>query len=138
MRINPKSEAEARQASRNNLITRGWHDGRITEATEKLSNAGNDMIELSVTVVAQGGSEITVPDWLTASDRTAQKLRNACIAVDALAAYEAGEITAVNFPGHTVRVKIGVQKRHGYSPRNTIEDYALPAGGAVVNLRRAG
>lgn len=138
MRVTPKSEAEARNASRNLLLPRGWHDGRIDEATEKLSNAGNDMIELTVVVFAPDGSQRTLPDWLTASDRAAQKLRNACVAVGALPTYEAGEITAVNFPGHAVRVKIGVEKRKGWPDRNVIEDYAPAAAGAVVNLRRAG
>jgi hypothetical protein len=48
MRVNPKSENEAREASRSVLLKPGWHDARI----DKLSKAGNDMIELGVPVQA--------------------------------------------------------------------------------------
>jgi hypothetical protein len=139
MRVNPKSESEAREASRSVLLKPGWHDARIDDAADKLSKAGNDMIELGVAVAAPDGSERIFRDWLTASDRGALKLRNACIAVGAQSAYEAGEISAADFPGHAVRVKLGVEKRRGYPDRNVIEDYAAaPASGVVTPLRAAG
>jgi hypothetical protein len=51
----------------------------------------------------------------------------------------AGEISAADFPGHAVRVKLGVEKRRGYPDRNVIEDYAAaPASGVVTPLRAAG
>ena len=39
-----------------------------------------------------------------------------------------------DFVGHTVRVKIGVEKKRGYAPRNIIEDYAASEA-RVVSLR---
>jgi hypothetical protein len=75
-------------------------------------------------------------DWLTASDRGAQKARNCCLAVGALHAYEAGEISAELFPGHEVRVKIGARKQRGWPDQNIIEDYAA-TDASVVRLRSA-
>jgi hypothetical protein len=136
MRINPKSEAEAREAARHVLLRADWYDARIADAAEKQSKAGNDVIELGVAVSAPDGSERTFRDWLTANERGAQKARNCCLAVGALRAYEAGEISADLFPGQNLRVKIGVEKRRGWPDRNVIEDYAA-ADASIVRLRSA-
>lgn len=118
MRIsNPKSTAEAREAARPVLLRAGHYPARITDAAEKLSKAGNNVIELGAVIAAPDGTERTFRDWLTANDRGAQKTRNCCLAVGALHAYEAGEISADLFPGHEVRVKLGVRKqRAGEAP----------------------
>jgi hypothetical protein len=138
MRITSRSEAEAAKASSRKLLKAGMHDGRITEAIEKPSKAGNDMIELVVVVPDADGNERTLRDWLTDSTLGALKLRHAAEAVGALARYDAGEIDQSDFPGHDVRVKIGIEKRRGYPDTNRIEDYAPAAAARVVNLTRAG
>ena len=136
MRIRSLTEAEAREASRHVLLRAGWYDARIADAAEKQSKAGNDVIELGAVVTAHDGSERTFRDWLTTSDRGAHKARNCCLAVGALHAYEAGEISAELFPGHEVRVKIGVRKQRGWPDQNVIEDYAA-ADASIVRLRSA-
>jgi hypothetical protein len=40
------------------------------------------------------------------------------------------------FPGHDMRVKLGVRKQRGWPDQNYIEDYAA-AEAAVVRLRSA-
>jgi hypothetical protein len=136
LRIQPKSETEARKASRHALVPAGWHNACITEASDYVSKAGNDVIQLVAVVTAPHGSERTFRDWLTASDRGAQKTRNCCFAAGALHAYEAGEVSADLFPGHEVRVKIGIRKQRGWPDQNIIEDYAA-TDAAVVRLRTA-
>ena len=69
------------------------------------------------------GGERLFKDYLTNTPLGALRLRHACEAVGALDRYNAGEISASDFLGHTVRVKIGVEKKRGYAPRNIIEDY---------------
>jgi hypothetical protein len=132
------SEDAAKRASSRKLL-RGWHDAAtITEAIEKPSKAGNDMIELTVVVQDGAGEERTLRDWLTATPLGALKLRHAAEAIGALDRYDAGEISQEDFPGHVVRVKIGIQKRRGYPDQNQIEDYAPAASAAVVALRAGG
>jgi hypothetical protein len=115
----------------------GWHEGRIAEAIEKPSKrSGKDMIELTIIVTDADGNERTFLDWLTDSPLGAIKLRHACEAVGALSRFEAGEIGQADFPGHDVRVKLGVEKKRGYPDRNVIEDYAASAA-AVIALRSA-
>lgn len=133
MKTTPRSEDEAKRASSRTLLKAGWYPARITEAVEKPSRRGNDMIEL--TVVAD---ERELRDWLTDSDMGAAKLRSCCNAVGALDAYEAGEISQADFPGHDVQVKIIVEKRRGFPDQNRIEDYRPASSASVVTLRSAG
>src|SRR4051812_34574679 len=93
MKTTPRTEADAQKVARRSLLKAGWHDnGRITEAVEKPSKAGNDMIELIVVVPDADGNERTLRDWLNDSSLGALKLRHAAEAVGALSRYEAGEI----------------------------------------------
>jgi len=136
MRTTFRTEAEAHSASRRVMLS-GWHEGRIAEAIEKPSKrSGKDMIELTIIVTDADGNERTFLDWLTDSPLGAIKLRHACEAVGALSRFEAGEIGQADFPGHDVRVKLGVEKKRGYPDRNVIEDYAASAA-AVIALRSA-
>jgi hypothetical protein len=135
MQTTPKTEAEARSASRRVMLS-GWHEARIVHAHEALSKRGNDMIEISVAVV--DAEDRTFRDWLTDTPLGGLKLRHACEAVGALERYDSGEIGAEDFPeGHTLRIKIGIEKKRGYPDREVIEDYAASSA-SVVTLRSAG
>jgi len=125
MKFTVHSEAEARKASERMLLAAGFYLGRIIEAAEKVSNAGNETIELLVAVDNADGSgrEFFIRDWLVGNDRGALKLRHAAEAVGQLARYQAGEIGPEDFPGHDVRVKVIIEKRRGYPDQNRIEDY---------------
>jgi hypothetical protein len=109
----------------------GWHPAEISEAAERPDKNGDDMIELVVNV---GGRSLK--DWL--SDKwSAAKLRAAVVAVGALDAYEAGEISQDDFPGRTVQVKISIEKRRGFRDQYRIEDYRAASASSVVNFRTA-
>jgi len=137
MKTTPRSEAEAVKASRRTLLPAGMHDAEIREASEQQSKRGNDMIPLLVIVRDVDGIERELRDYLTDKALGAAKLRHACEAVGALAKYDNGSIGAEDFPGHAVRVKIGIEKKRGFPDRNVIEDYAPSAAARVVNLREA-
>ena len=138
MKFTPRSNDDAKRLAKRALLAPGWHKARITEAVEKTSKRGNEMIETTNLIPAADGSERTVRDWFTDSPLAALKLRRAAEAVGALAKYEAGEISAADFPGHDVQVKVIVVKRRGYPDANGLEDYAPAEAGEVVNLREAG
>jgi hypothetical protein len=127
------TEDAAVEVARRTLLAPGRIDAVIREAVERPSARGNDMIELTVAVPDGRGGERLLKDYLTNTSLGALRLRHACEAVGALDRYDAGAISASDFPGHTVRVKIGVEKRRGYAPRNIIEDYAA-SDARVVNL----
>jgi len=135
MKTTFRSESDAIRVSRRGLLSAGWHDAPIIEAIEKASKRGTDMIELTITIADAEGNQRTLRDWLTDTALGAAKLRHACEAVGALTRYESGAIGQADFPGHDVRVKIGIEKKRGYPDRNVIEDYA--AASAAVDLRAA-
>jgi hypothetical protein len=138
MKLTPRNEDDAKRLAKRSLLAVGWHAARITEAVEKPSKRGNEMIEITLLIPAEDG-ERTIRDWFTDSPLAALKLRRAAEAVGALAKYEAGEISASDFPGFDVKVKLTVQKRRaaGYPDANAVEDYAPAEAGQVVNLRQA-
>jgi hypothetical protein len=133
------SESEAQKASRRLRVWKsGWYDGRIDDAREMLSKAGNDCFELSVIVRDAAGAERTLRDWPNATSFGLLKLKHAIEAVGASGKYSAGEeISQDDFPGHDVQVKIGIEKKRGFPDRNVIEDYRA-ASSSVVALRSAG
>jgi hypothetical protein len=124
------SEADAKKASERPLFTAGWYPALFREAVERESRRGNAMIEVIVVVTdAHGNGEREFRDYLSSTAGLgAAKLRHACGACgpDVLARYEAGEVSQDDFPGKTVRVKLDVERRRGYEPRNVIVDYAPP------------
>ena len=135
MKTPAHSEAAAVEASRRTLLPLGWiDDAMIPAALERPSARGNDTIELDIAVPDGRGGNRPFKDWLTNTPLGALRLRHACDAVGALDRYNAGEISASDFVGHTVRVKIGIEKKRGYAPRNIIEDYAASEA-RVVSLR---
>ena len=135
MKTTAYTEAAAIEASRRTLLKPGWIDGAvIREAVEDPPRAATTMIELGIAVPDGRGGERLFKDYLTNTPLGALRLRHACEAVGALDRYNAGEISASDFVGHTVRVKIGIEKKRGYAPRNIIEDYAV-AEASVVSLR---
>jgi hypothetical protein len=136
MKTHAYTETEALEASRRTLLAPGWTDGAVIREAEERTSArsGNEMIELDVDVPDGRGGERMLKDYLTSTSLGELRLRRASEAVGALARYNSREISASDFPGHTVRVKIGVEKKRGYAPRNIIEDYAVSEA-RVVSLR---
>jgi hypothetical protein len=137
MRTPAYTEDAAIEASRRTLLAPGWIDGAvIREAADGFTAQKNEKIELFIAVPDGRGGERLFKDHLTATPLGALRLRHACEAIGALDRYmNEGEVSASDFVGHTVRVKIEVEKKRGpYGPRNIITDYAK-AEPRVVSLR---
>jgi hypothetical protein len=137
MKVTPRSREEAMRVSSRELIKPGWVTSTIDEAGETRSRFGNPMIALRHLVQIPDGSERELPDWLVNAPAGAAKLRAAVVAVDALDRYENGEISAEDFAGRTVQIRVGIEKRRGQPDRNFVETYR-PASADVVTLHRAG
>lgn len=136
MKTSGRSEAEAVKTAIRKLLKSGWYGATISEASEQESKRGNDMMKITVVVDDGADEERTFTDYLTDTAFGGVKLRHCCAARGVLAKFESGSIDQSDFPG-PVRVKIGVERKRGYEPRNIIEDYAASESG-VVNLRAAG
>jgi hypothetical protein len=139
MRIpTPLSDAAAKEASRRELWKPGPYDGCFSQAIDRLSQNHNEMIDAVVTARHPNGQTREFREYLNAaSPISSAKLREAAEAVGAL--YEAGEISAADFLNREVKVRIGVQKRRGFQPRNIIEMYQSASASSIVHqLRSAG
>ena len=121
MRFQPKTEEEIQTA---NLLPDGKYGFVISNAEEKVSASGNDMIVLTVRVYKDDGGFILITDYLM--EKMAFKLRHACQACDLLADYDAGELDHNKFVGKEGFVKIKTQPAKGeYSAKNVIADYVV-------------
>jgi hypothetical protein len=137
MRVTPRSAEEAKRVSSRELIKPGWVSSIIDQAGETKSRFGNWMIALRHLVQLPDGSQRELPDWLLDVPACAEKLRAAVVAVDALDRYEQGEISAEDFAGRTVQIRVGVERRRNQPDRNCVESYRA-ASSPVVNFRSAG
>jgi hypothetical protein len=103
-----------------------WGDGEyefeIVDAREKVSLAGNEMIELRVRIFRPDGASRTISDYLLA--KRMGKLRNASVACGLLDKYQTGDLSGENFVGKRGRLKLAVEKsKNGYPDRNVVANY---------------
>jgi hypothetical protein len=118
MRFEPKTEQEIANSE---IWPGGIYDCEIVEAYEAVSQAGNEMIPLTVRI-RRGNKFRLVTDYLVCT-RIA-KVRNACIAFGLIGKYERGIISGDDFVGKKGRCKVGVERaKKGWGRRNEILEY---------------
>ena len=133
MRVNPKSEEEIARAG---LLPAGEYGFEIVEAEDKVSKAGNEMVELKVKLFGPDG-DATVFDYLIDGGRSAFKVRHFAESTGMIGQYERGDMPAHLMVGKTGRCKVAITKdKNGqYPDKNGIADY-IKATGAPVQSRR--
>lgn len=139
MRFTPVSEAEA-EAQSSGLWPDGTYDYEVKEATEKTSNAGNEMIELQVWLFDKEGGRRMVFDYLVSSEKAAWKIRQFAASCKLLKAYESGTLMANEIVGQQGRCVVATQKANdGYAAKNIIKEYVklASANGAMRSPPRA-
>jgi hypothetical protein len=135
-----RSDEEALLASTSReALQAGLYSARIHQATDKISQNGRPMIELVLAVNDGAGGTRFIKDWFVDSDIAAARLRSAVIAVNALAQYEASEISADDFLsyGQDIVVRLAVRKQRRYPDSNTVVSYHKPAAAPVLRLHPA-
>ena len=120
MKYTPKTEKEIAEE---NLWPAGEYDFEVTAGEDTQSEAGNDMIKLTVQIFNNEGRSRLVDDYLLES--IAYKLRHACDACGLIETYETGELSGADFIQKTGRLKLGIQKDKtgAYPDKNVINDY---------------
>lgn len=98
------------QKARFDLIPDGEYPFYVEGATEKLSKAGNDMIELSLVIWDRDGKEHKIKDFLLATERMMWKNRHFCESTSMIDVYEANQFCASHAVGKNGKCKIGQQK----------------------------
>jgi hypothetical protein len=140
VKFTPRSEEEARRVSSHGPIKPGWYTSIIKEAVDTFSRRNNPMIEAHHLVQLPDGSQRELRDWLVDAEATAEKVRSALLAIDALDRVERGEaINASDFAGRTVQILVGIEKRgRGQPDRNFIQLYRAVPSAIVTPIRSAG
>lgn len=135
MKFTPKSDEQLNQEQTERLnkfvLPAGTVvDYEIKEAMNKVSKAGNDMIEIHVDVYNDKGDAIGIRDWI--GEWNIHKLKRICEANGMLDRYEAGQVDDYDLVGKTGKAKLGIQKgtqkEDGsfYADRNNIQEYMKP------------
>lgn len=119
MKFTPKTEQAIAEEG---LLKPGPYPFTITEASEKVSKKGNDMIVVELDVFGEDGKARSITDYLMES--MAFKLRHFAYAVGLGARYEAGTLNAQELAGLSGKciVKIDPPKDQ-YQSKNAIKDY---------------
>lgn len=117
------------------LMPKGMYDFEVTEAADKQSKAGNDMVELLVRVYDEEGKSRKLFDWLVDTDGGAFKIRHFAEATGMLAEYERGELLSHDMVGKTGRCQVLIKKdKTGeYPDKNVISDYVKSDGNAATS-----
>jgi hypothetical protein len=138
MNFPPKTEEQLKAEL---IMPEGEYDFECVEASDTVSKAGNDMIKVTHKVFTPDGGFRLVTDYLMA--KMAFKLRHFCETTGMMDRYDAGDLMARHCEGRTGRVLIQVDpERKGkdkdgndktYPPKNSVGDYAKPAGGGELS-----
>lgn len=133
MQFKPKTQEEILfESAAMSLITPGIYSFEVIEATNKLSKAGNEMIQLKLKVWDDNGRERIIFDYLLES--MAYKLKHFCETTGLLGKYEMGVIDETDCLGKSGLVDIIIQKGSKktdgslYPDRNSVKDYLIKEG----------
>jgi len=92
-------------------LTPGWHVLRVSQAEETTSQAGNEMIRLSLTPPAGG---ITLRDYLVASPKALWKVKQFAEAAGLGHLFDQGTLRASDIEGRLVEVELVEEQVDGY------------------------
>lgn len=106
------------------LLPDGEYDFEVSEAKDKTSNAGNEMIALTLKVWDINGKEFYVRDWLMEQNpRAKMKMLRFCQTTGITESYDAGSIDQNVCFALAGRVLIGHQDSPDFGPQNRVIDY---------------
>ena len=108
MKFTPKTDAEIAEEQAKFKPLKGIFDFEVTEASDEISNAGNDMIKVVIGVWRPDGSQVLIKDYLLAA--MAFKFKHFCEATGMLDRYEAGDVNAGDCLGKTGQVELKIKK----------------------------
>lgn len=120
MKFQPKKDEELGAYG---VLPAGTYDFVVSKAIDKVSKAGNEMIELELVVSSTEGAKSKVYDYLL--EALSWKLKHFCASVGLLKQYEAGILTAERCKDLKGVCEITLQKDESgiYHDKNVVKDY---------------
>lgn len=121
MKFTPMTQEEIARAS---LLEAGVYGFEVIGALDKISKAGNEMIELKLNVFGEE-RETHVYDYLM--EKLAFKLRHFAECTGLLGEYESGTLDAYRCNGKVGYCKLAIDPGNGdFGPKNVVKDYIKP------------
>lgn len=129
MKYQPKTEEEVNNFS---LCPEGVFPFEVVHAEEKLSQKGNEMIQLKLKVFDDEGNQHIVYDFLM--EAVAFKLKHFCDAVGLAELYKSGELTDIECEGKTGKVEIGHRpdQKDKEKMRHGVKDYIVDESANMI------
>lgn len=135
MKFQPKTDKEIAEMG---LWPVGNYSFEITEGVDKISQKGNEMIEMKVKVFNDDGGYIFVKDFLM--ENIAYKLKHASDACGLSENYTSGILSGMDFVGKCGTLKLKIQKgkpkneenpdpNDCYPDKNVVGDYVVKKDG---------
>jgi len=122
MKVTPKSDSELQEM---NCFPEGVYDFEVVDASERISKAGNEMIEVQLRVF-NGEHKILLRDWLL--DKMPHKVKRFAETTGQIDAYNAGVLDADAFIGRGGRVRVVIEDDANYGKQNRVKDYGEKKG----------
>ena len=124
MRVQPISADVADSGGAGEVFKPGEYDFVIFEAAETTSQAGNDMLKLTLHVFNRDGDKRTVFDYILSSQAGQWKARHMMESIGMTRQYEAGDIDPINITDRSGRLKLGIAPATAqYPAQNKVQDY---------------
>lgn len=117
------------------LLPPGIYPFRVESATAKTSSAGNPMIELVIKARNEGGTTVTIYDYLLMPDTNSDdepkiksktwKIRNFCYSVGLEDEYMSGTLSPISCNGRSGNAKLYVEQDPNgkYADKNRVAHY---------------
>lgn len=123
MKVTPRTEEEIKYL---NMLPEGEYNFLVIDAIEKVSDAGNEMINL-VLQVNNNNKIYRIYDYLIDIEKMSFKFRHCCDSLGILDKYESGNVSSKDFIDKKGRAKFIIQKdKKGiYNPKNVVKDYIV-------------
>lgn len=134
MNFEPKSEQELEEAM---LLPDGDYPFEVSNAEDKTSKGGNEMIAIQLTVFDEQGRGTFLRDWLVAKDEPLclQKILQFCYATGLGDQYQSGNLTSDSCYGATGRCTVRQRTSTDYGTQNVVSGYLKP-GSDSTNQER--
>jgi hypothetical protein len=133
MNFDPKTAEEIASMQ---VFPKGTYQFEVIEGCDKVSQAGNPMLELKPKVSDANGASRFVTDYLL--EKLPIKLRHAAEACGLLEQYEAGELAGADFVGKAGKLMLTIEKDKNkrFPDKNVVADYVLKRARMYSMLRK--
>lgn len=124
-KFQPLTEEQLKEQSKFQLLAEGPGNFQIIKATEKISKAGQPMIELVLKCWDKNGLEGQIYDYLTG--QASWKIKQLLESIGHPNLYEAGQFDEFTILHGCGDLEIKIQKSQDYGDKNAVKSYLPPS-----------